>query len=84
MNISKGKIQPLDVYGFRIWKNFAKKFLDTVLLLENNINLHKRNNIIKLQSFIYNQLSSPISHYLNIHGLKVIIQTKDQKNLKIQ
>jgi len=28
-----GKIQPLDVYGFRIWKNFAKRFcLDIVLL----------------------------------------------------
>ena len=32
-----GKIQPLDVYGFRIWKNFAKRFSDTVLLLKSNI-----------------------------------------------
>ena len=45
-----GKIQSLDVYGFRIWKNFAKRFSDIVLLLESNINLHERNNIIKLQS----------------------------------
>ncbi|XP_025156026.1 uncharacterized protein LOC112588903 [Harpegnathos saltator] len=62
MIISKGttgKIQPLDVYGFRIWKNFAKRFSDTVLLLESNINLHERNNIIKLQSLIHNQLSFP-------------------------
>ena len=29
-------------------KNFAKRFSDTVLLLESNINLHERNNIIKL------------------------------------
>jgi len=54
-----GKIQPLDVYGFRIWKNFAKRFSVTVLLLKSNINLHERNNIIKLQSLIHNQLSSP-------------------------
>ncbi|XP_071572277.1 uncharacterized protein [Temnothorax nylanderi] len=59
-----GKIQPLDVYGFRIWKNFAKRFSDTVLLLESNINLHERNNIIKLQSLIHNQLSSPRYHNL--------------------
>ena len=31
-----GKIQPLDVYGFS-WKNFAKRFSDTVLLLESDI-----------------------------------------------
>jgi hypothetical protein len=54
-----GKLQPLDVFGFRIWKNFAKKFSDTVLLLGYDINLHQRNNIIKLQSLIHNQLSSP-------------------------
>ncbi|XP_067208309.1 uncharacterized protein [Linepithema humile] len=54
-----GKIQPLDVYGFRIWKNFARRFSDTVLLLNYDINLHQRNNIIKLQSLIHNQLSSP-------------------------
>lgn len=50
-----GKIQTLDVYGFKIWKNFAKKFLDIVLLTGNNINLYKRNNIIKLQSLIHNR-----------------------------
>jgi len=31
------KIQSLDVYGFRIWKNFAKRFSDIVLLLESKI-----------------------------------------------
>ncbi|EFN60865.1 hypothetical protein EAG_16009, partial [Camponotus floridanus] len=36
---------PLDVYVFRIWKNFAKRFSDIVLLLE-------------IQSLIHNQLSS--------------------------
>ena len=28
-----GKIQ-LDVYGFRLWKNFTKRFADIVLLLK--------------------------------------------------
>ncbi|KYN11444.1 hypothetical protein ALC57_16401 [Trachymyrmex cornetzi] len=27
-----GKIEPLDVYGFRIWKNFAKRFSDVVII----------------------------------------------------
>ncbi|KYN45449.1 hypothetical protein ALC53_00007, partial [Atta colombica] len=31
-------------------KNFAKRFSDTVLLTESNINLHERNNIIKYNS----------------------------------
>lgn len=28
-----GMIQPLDVYGFRIWKNFVRTFSDRVTLL---------------------------------------------------
>jgi len=60
-----GKIQPYLRIYCRIWKNFAKRFSDTVLLLESNINLHERNNIIiKLQSLIYNQLSFPRYHNL--------------------
>jgi len=47
-------IQPLDVYGFRIWKNFVRTFSD-----RDDINLHLRNNIIKLQSLTHIQLSSP-------------------------
>jgi len=54
-----GKIQPLDVYGFRIWKNFVRKFSDNVILMHYDLNLHIRNNIIKLQSSVHNQLSSP-------------------------
>lgn len=56
---TSGKIQPLDVYGFRIWKNFVRHFSDNVILLNYDINLHLRNNIIKLQSLVHNQLSSP-------------------------
>lgn len=59
-----GKIQPLDVFGFRFWKNYVRQFSDTVLLLDQDINLHLRNNIIKLQSLVHNQLSSP--RYTNL------------------
>lgn len=54
-----GQIQPLDVFGFRFWKNFVRKISDGVILFGSNINLHERNNIIKLQSITHNQLSSP-------------------------
>ncbi|XP_034195342.2 uncharacterized protein LOC117611505 [Osmia lignaria lignaria] len=54
-----GRIQPLDVYGFRVWKNFVKRFSDIVILYDYNVNLHLRNNIIKLQSLTHNQFSSP-------------------------
>jgi len=52
-------IQPLDVYFFRTWKDIAKRFYDHVLLHNLNINLHHRDNILKLQSLIHNQFSSP-------------------------
>ena len=54
-----GKVQPLDVYGFRIWKNYVRNFSDSIILLDYDLNLHIRNNIIKLQSLVHNQLSSP-------------------------
>jgi len=59
-----GMFQSLDIYGFRIWKNFVKTFNDRVLLLNYVINLHLRNNIIKLQSLTHIQLSSPRFHKL--------------------
>ncbi|XP_032682282.1 uncharacterized protein LOC116849335 isoform X2 [Odontomachus brunneus] len=52
-------IQPLDVFGFRIWKKFVRTFSDNVILQEKHVNLHSRNEIIKLQSLTHNQLSSP-------------------------
>lgn len=59
-----GKIQPLDVFGFRVWKNYVRHFSDSVTLMNEDIELHKRNNIIKLQSLVHNQLSSP--RYINL------------------
>jgi hypothetical protein len=52
-------IQPLDKYGFRLWKNFVRKFSDRVLIDGININLYQKNNILKLQSLVHNQFSSP-------------------------
>ena len=43
-----GKIQPLDVFGFRIWKYFDRHFSDSVILMNRDVNLHLRNIIIKL------------------------------------
>jgi hypothetical protein len=54
-----GKIQPLDVYGFRIWKNYMRQFSDNVILMGYDIKLHGRNDVIKLQSLVHNQLCSP-------------------------
>lgn len=54
-----GQIQPLDVYGFRLWKNFIRKLSDITLLMDYDVNLHERNNIIKIQSLTHNQFSSP-------------------------
>ncbi|EFN75853.1 hypothetical protein EAI_16727, partial [Harpegnathos saltator] len=54
-----GMIQPLDVYTFRPWKNFLKQFSDLILLYHYDVNLHLRNNVLKIQSLIHNQFSSP-------------------------
>jgi len=45
-------------------KIFVKTFNDRVLLLNYDINLHLRNNIIKLHSLTHIQLSSPRFHKL--------------------
>jgi Tc5 transposase C-terminal domain/DDE superfamily endonuclease len=52
-------IQPLDVYFFRVWKNFVRKFSDHVVMNELSVQLSQRDNIIKLQSLVHNQFSSP-------------------------
>lgn len=54
-----GMIQPLDVFGFRVYKNYVRHFSEFVILNEIDVVLHQRNNIIKLQSLVYNQLCSP-------------------------
>ena len=53
-------IQPLDVYFNRQWKAIARNAYDRVRLDELSINISERNNIIRLQSLIRNQMRSPI------------------------
>lgn len=54
-------IQPCDVFFFRQWKYLAKRISSYVILhYHEEINLYERNNIIKLQCLIHNQLSASI------------------------
>jgi len=59
-----GFSQPLDVYGFKPWKNFLRYFSNLVILHNYDINLHLRYNILETQSLIHNQFSSP--RFVNI------------------
>jgi Tc5 transposase C-terminal domain len=54
------RIQPLDVYFNRQWKVLARRIFDHVQLDDIAINLSERNNVIRLNSLIHNQLSSPL------------------------
>ena len=51
-------IQPLDVYFNRQYKMIGRKLYEYVRLHCIDINLAQRNNIIKTNSLIHNQLSS--------------------------
>ncbi len=53
-------MQPLDVYFNRQWKVIARRIFDHVQLDDIAINLSEWNNIIRLNSLIHNQLSSPL------------------------
>lgn len=50
--------QPLDVFFNYWWKSIARRIADRVMLDEIDINMGLRDNIIKEQSLIHNQLSS--------------------------
>ena len=50
--------QPLDCFFNRQWKYFIRRLFDRIQLDQVPINLLERNNIIKLNSSIYNQLSA--------------------------
>ena len=89
MIIPKGtteKVQLLDVYGFRIWKNYVRHFSDSAILLDYDSSLHIRNNIIKLHNinYIINYVHQGITVFLNIPGLEVVTLQKSQENLRIR
>jgi hypothetical protein len=46
-------------FYIRLWKNFVRKLSDRVLLDSIELDLFQRNNILKLQSLVHNQFSSP-------------------------
>ena len=66
------KIQPLDEFRFRIWKNFVSHFSDSV---NSDVNLHLKNNIIKLQSLVHNIRRDT---FLNRDDSKVDIDKKPE------
>lgn len=51
--------QPLDVHFNFWWKYLARRIADKIILDEIDVDMGNRNNIIKEQSLIHNQLSSP-------------------------
>ena len=53
-----GMIQPLDVFFFRPWKVFVRYISDHIVLMDINVSLLQRNNIIKLQSLVHFQFSA--------------------------
>jgi len=55
-----GLIQPLDVFFFRSWKAFVCMFSDKVMLFDLDVQLFRRENIIKLQSLVHLQFSAPM------------------------
>lgn len=55
-----GKIQPLDKFFFRQWKSLYRRLSELLARREDfHFALFQRNNILKLQSFIHYQFSSP-------------------------
>ena len=53
-------IQPCDVFFFRIFKDFVKKITNHVMIEDEKLVLHHRDNILKMISLVYNQFSAPI------------------------
>ena len=76
--------QPLDVFVFRQWKNFAKRCYNKVALDELNYDLRSRNGIIKLQSLISQSINVMCSHLCgSMLGLKLVICRRIMKHFKL-
>lgn len=57
-----GYCQPLDVAYFRSYKSFFRKISDHINFHRNEIDLHARNTILKLQACTFFQFRSPRFH----------------------
>jgi hypothetical protein len=53
------QFQPLDVHGFRPWKELAHRISDMALIDVYDKQLNNREGIITLQNLLHNWLSSP-------------------------
>ncbi|XP_071574627.1 uncharacterized protein [Temnothorax nylanderi] len=53
-------VQPCDVYFYRQVKNFIKRLQNCSHLIEQNREIASREDCIKIQSIVHNQLSSPV------------------------
>jgi Tc5 transposase C-terminal domain len=56
-------IQPLDVFFNHFWKSFVRKVWDRVLLDDISVHMFDRDSILRLQSLVHLQFSSP--RYVN-------------------
>ncbi|OWA53144.1 hypothetical protein BV898_17579 [Hypsibius exemplaris] len=67
-------VQPLDLFGFCQRKQFVRIILDRVVWhdfgVEDEVVLHRRNTIIKLQSLVHNQFSSPRQNLWEQQGIE--------------
>lgn len=60
--------QPLDVYFFGPFKNYLRKIEDTIITDELNFDVYTRNGVLKLNDFVWNQISSPRFRALRIYA----------------
>ena len=60
-----------DMYGFRVWKIFIRKFSDLVKSEELKIDLFHRDNIFKIQYITHHQFSSP--RYVNTRYVEIFV-----------
>lgn len=51
--------QPLDVYFFRLYKAFTRRICTYMNFHHTDVEMHLRNNILKLHTIIHNQFRSP-------------------------
>ena len=49
-----GLCQPLDVYGFRVWKAFMRRFANSLRTMHTGVELRHRNCILKMHQIISN------------------------------
>ncbi|XP_074108692.1 uncharacterized protein LOC141533609 [Cotesia typhae] len=52
-------LQPCDQYFFRGWKHYVKEFQREIKMYPQKFMVYERNNILMIQAFTHNQLSSP-------------------------